>query len=53
VWDVSRYYLVSLPAALAAIVLGRWIKRRLQSNAFIVYVHLLLIVIGVLLAKSF
>ena len=44
--DVTRYYLVSLPVALAAIVLGRWINRRMKADSFIVYVHVGLIVVG-------
>jgi uncharacterized membrane protein YfcA len=52
--DVTRYYLVSLPVALAAIVLGRWINRRMKADSFILYVHVGLIVVGVaLLIQSF
>ena len=47
--DVSWNYLLSLPVSLAAIVLGRWINRRIKSDSFIVYVHVGLIVIGSLL----
>lgn len=47
--DVTWYYAVSLPVALAAIFLGRWLNRRLQSNAFLVYVHVGLIAAAVLL----
>jgi len=43
---VTRYYLLSLPAALAAIVLGRMVNRRLKGQAFLVYVYLGLIVAG-------
>lgn len=46
---VSRYYLVSLPAALVAIFLGRAINRRLDSHRFLVYIHLGLIAIGTML----
>jgi uncharacterized membrane protein YfcA len=44
--DVTRYYFVSLPVVLAAIVLGRWINRRIDGQSFIVYVHVGLIVVG-------
>ncbi len=38
--DVSRFYLLSLPAALLAIYLGRQINRRLNASRFVLYVHL-------------
>lgn len=46
---VNRYYLISLPAALVAIFLGRIVNRRLDSRKFLRLVHLGLIGIGVLL----
>jgi uncharacterized membrane protein YfcA len=46
---VSRYYLLSLPGVLAAILLGRAINRRLSAERFARYVHLALIAIGALL----
>ena len=50
---VTRYYLLSLPAALAAIFLGRVINHRLDGRRFLRYVHFGLIVIGlVLLAQA-
>jgi hypothetical protein len=55
VWtlDVTRYFLLSLPVAAAAIVLGRMLNRRLAGPRFLVYVHAGLIVIGtVLLLQS-
>lgn len=54
-WEptVTRYYLLSLPAALAAVFLGRAINRRLDGRRFLRYVHAGLIVIGVtLLAQA-
>jgi uncharacterized protein len=36
---VSRYYLLSFPAVLLAIALGRVINRRLDTGRFLVYVH--------------
>ena len=51
--DVTRYYLLSLPAAVAAIVLGRAINRRLDARRFLTYIHAGLLVVGiVLLAQS-
>ncbi len=44
--SVSRYYLLSLPTALLAIVLGRMINRRVGARRFFVYVHAGLIVSG-------
>jgi hypothetical protein len=49
VWAVTRYYLMSLPVVLVAIVLGRVVNRRLDGKRFIVYVHVGLVVIGGLL----
>jgi uncharacterized membrane protein YfcA len=46
VWAVTRYYLLSLPLAAVAIVLGRAINRRLHGQRFVLYVHAGLIVIG-------
>lgn len=46
---VTRYYLLSLPPALLAIVLGRAINRRIDAGRFLVYVHAGLIVSGVVL----
>jgi uncharacterized protein len=37
--SVSRYYLVSLPAVLLAIPLGRALNRRLDAERFLAYVH--------------
>ncbi len=44
--DVTRYYLLSLPLAVAAVLLGRTLNRRLNARRFVVYVHLGLVVIG-------
>jgi uncharacterized membrane protein YfcA len=43
---VTRYYLLSLPVALAATFLGRMVNQRLKGPSFILYIHLGLIVIG-------
>jgi uncharacterized protein len=44
--SVTRYYALSLPAVALAIVLSRWINRRLDGARFLVYVHAVLIVVG-------
>ncbi|HEX4264140.1 MAG TPA: sulfite exporter TauE/SafE family protein [Verrucomicrobiae bacterium] len=46
---VTHYYLVSLPAAIPAIFLGRVLNHRLQGDDFLKYVHLGLVCVGVLL----
>ena len=46
---VTHYYLVSLPAALPAIFLGRALNHRLHGDVFLRYVYLGLAGIGVLL----
>lgn len=51
--DVTRYYLLSLPPALVAVVLGRAVNRRMNGPAFLAYVHVGLIAVGaVLFAES-
>jgi uncharacterized membrane protein YfcA len=47
--DVTRYYFWSLPPAFVAVALGRAINRRMNGPAFLVYVHVGLIAIGVVL----
>jgi hypothetical protein len=46
---VTHYYLISLPAALPAIWLGRVVNHRLQGEAFLKYVYAGLAGIGLLL----
>jgi len=46
---VSRLFLLSLPGVVLGIFLGRAINRRLNARQFVVYVHIVLIGIGVLL----
>jgi hypothetical protein len=51
---ITRYFLLSLPATLLAIVLGRVINYRLKGEGFFRYVYAGLIVIGaILIAQSF
>jgi uncharacterized membrane protein YfcA len=47
--DVTRYYLISLGPAVVAVVIGRAGNRRMHPEAFVRYVHLGLIGIGLLL----
>jgi uncharacterized membrane protein YfcA len=47
--DVTYYFLVSLPAALAAIFLGRAINRRLHGTWFLRLIHIGLILVGLTL----
>jgi hypothetical protein len=47
--DVTRYFVLSLPAVLAAIGLSRWISRRLDGARFLGYVHVILVAVGVTL----
>ena len=50
---VTRYYLLSLPAVLIAIFVGRVINRRMHGPRFLVYIHLGLTAIGaILLAQA-
>ncbi len=50
---VNRYYLWSLPLALAAIFLGRAVNRRMKGRSFLRYIHVGLLLIGtVLLIQS-
>jgi hypothetical protein len=46
---VTHYYLLSLPAALLAIGLGRAINRRLGGARFLIYIHAGLIGSGAVL----
>jgi uncharacterized membrane protein YfcA len=46
---VTHDYLLSLPVAIPAIFLGRWINHRLRGDAFLKYIHAGLICTGVVL----
>lgn len=48
-WEVLKYFLISLPAVLPAIFLGRLLNHRLKDGTFFRYVYFGLIGIGVLL----
>lgn len=49
VWPVTRYYLLTLPVAVLAIVAGRFVNKRLHSHIFIACVHTGLVAVGVAL----
>ncbi|HET8637252.1 MAG TPA: sulfite exporter TauE/SafE family protein [Acidobacteriaceae bacterium] len=46
---VTHYYLISLPVVLPTIFLGRWLNHRMHGDAFLHYIHVGLICIGVTL----
>ena len=46
---VTRYYLLSLPAAIPAVFLGRWINHRLRGESFLIWIYGALLGIGGLL----
>jgi uncharacterized membrane protein YfcA len=46
---VTHLYLISLPAAIPAIFLGRMVNRRLRGDAFLKYVHCGLVGVGLVL----
>jgi uncharacterized membrane protein YfcA len=46
---VTRYYLLSLPLLIVAILLGRFVNHRMSGRAFLVCVHVGLILIGAVL----
>jgi hypothetical protein len=46
---VTHYYLLSLPVVVPAVFLGRTINHRLRAEAFVNYVYLGLVLIGILL----
>jgi uncharacterized membrane protein YfcA len=47
--SVMHYYLISLPAAIPAIFLGRYLNHRLHGDSFLKYVHAALMCIGLVL----
>lgn len=52
--QVTYYYLVSLPAVIAAIFLGRFINQRISGPAFLRYIYFGLALVGtMLLVQSF
>lgn len=46
---VNRYYLLSLAPVLGAIFLGRVINQRMQAHRFQIYIHAVLVVVGLML----
>lgn len=47
--EVTRYYLLSLPCAVIAVILGGFLNRRLRGDVFVRYVYAGLVVVGGLL----
>jgi hypothetical protein len=47
--DVTRYYVESLPVVLVAVLIGRAINHRMAGHGFLRWVHVGLVVIGVVL----
>jgi uncharacterized membrane protein YfcA len=47
--EVNYYYLWTLPLALTAIFLGRALNRRMDGSSFLRYIHIGLLVVGVVL----
>jgi uncharacterized membrane protein YfcA len=46
---VARYYGLSLPVVIVAIILGRVLNRQMTGRSFLLYIHLGLIAVGALL----
>lgn len=44
--EVTRYYLLSLPLVLTAILLGRMVNQRIQGQSFLRYVYIGLLLVG-------
>jgi uncharacterized membrane protein YfcA len=51
-WEVTRYFLMSMPGAVGAILIGRLINDRLRDDSFFRAVYVGLIVIGGILAAQ-
>ena len=49
---VTYYFLISLPVIIPTIFLGRFLNRKLKDTAFLKYVYVGLIIIGLLLLKQ-
>jgi uncharacterized protein len=50
---VTRYFVISLPAIVTAVLLGRLVNQRMKGHRFLVVIHIALILIGgVLLVQS-
>lgn len=48
-WEVTKYFLICLPVIIPAIFLGRYFNHRLKDGAFLKYVYVGLICIGIML----
>ncbi|WP_316803111.1 sulfite exporter TauE/SafE family protein [Pedobacter nototheniae] len=50
--EVLEYFLISLPAVIPAIFLGRYLNHKIKDNSFFKYVYFGLIVIGIFLTVN-
>lgn len=48
-WEVTYYFLISLPVVIPTIFLGRYLNHQLEEGSFLKYVYIGLIVIGAML----
>lgn len=49
---VTRYFLMSLPGSIVAILLGRFLNHRLRGDAFLRFVYAGLIIVGIILVAQ-
>lgn len=47
--EVSHYFFIALLAAIPAIFIGRWLNHRMRGEAFLRYVHGLVVAVGIVL----
>lgn len=52
VWDVSYYFLISIPVIIPAILIGRYFNNRLKDDVFVKYIYLGLIVVGIIMLSQ-
>lgn len=48
-WEVTKYFLLSVPVMIPAIFLGRYINHRLKDETFQKYVYIGLLIIGIMM----
>ncbi|HET6528632.1 MAG TPA: sulfite exporter TauE/SafE family protein [Balneolaceae bacterium] len=49
---VTHYYLLALPGVILAIFAGRLINRRMNGGRFLIYVHVALVLVGIILLMT-
>lgn len=52
VWEVTYYFLISIPVIIPAIFLGRYFNHRLKEGTFLKYIYVGLICIGIILLSQ-